>query len=125
MPGSPIASAPSTVGAWTRRLHAILTTALVLGVLAFLARLVAGVILAVPTGKADYGFTGLWPSRAGVSLDGALAPGVRALDVMVEATLHDPARAPLLAVLMGVGAFVVAEVIGRGLAMLDEFEGTI
>ncbi|RVX40933.1 DUF2975 family protein [Nonomuraea polychroma] len=215
MPGSPTATAPSAVGAWTRRLHALLTTALVLGVLASLTRLIADVILALPTAKADYGFTGLWPSHASVSLDGALAPGVRAVDVMIEATLYDPARAPLLAalhllawlpgalvmllplfwlvritsrgvagdralfsadtvqdlrrigailtlgslaacaldfaaktaaarmmtinaylvpgdvdwplvaVLMGVGAFVVAEVIGRGLAMLDEIEGTI
>lgn len=215
MPGSPTATAPSAVGAWTRRLHALLTTALVLGVLASLTRLIADVILALPTAKADYGFTGLWPSHASVSLDGALAPGVRAVDVMVEASLYDPARAPLLAalhlltwlpgglvmlfslfwlvritsrgvagdralfsadtvrdlrrigavltlgslaacaldfaakstaarmmtidayvvpgdvdwplvaVLMGVGAFVVAEVIGRGLAMLNEIEGTI
>ncbi|MFG1612408.1 hypothetical protein ACGFI3_06595 [Nonomuraea wenchangensis] len=182
MSDSPTATAPGAAGPWTRRLHLLLTTALVLGVLAFLARLIADVILALPTAKADYGFTGLWPSHARVSLDGALAPGVRAVDVVVEATLHDPARAPLLAslhlltwlpgalvmlfslfwlvrittrgvagdrtlfsadtvrdlrrvpgdvgsplvaVLMGVGAFVVAEVIGRGLAMLDELEGTI
>ncbi|MER6006737.1 DUF2975 domain-containing protein [Nonomuraea angiospora] len=215
MPASPTATAPSKIGAWTRRLHALLTTALVLGVLASLTRLIADVILAVPTAKADYGFTGLWPSHANVSFDGALAQGVRAVDVMVEASLYDPARAPLLAalhlltwlpnalvmlfplfwlvritsrgvagdralfsadtvrdlrrigailtlgslaacaldfaaktaaarmmtidaylvpgdvdwplvaVLMGVGAFVVAEVIGRGLAMLDEIEGTI
>ncbi|MEV6030489.1 DUF2975 domain-containing protein [Nonomuraea sp. NPDC052116] len=215
MPASSTATVPSAVGAWTRRLHALLTTVLVLGVLASLARLIADVILALPTVKADYGFTGLWPSHARASLDGALAPGVRAVDVMIEATLYDPARAPLLAalhlltwlpgalvmlfslfwlvritsrgvagdralfsadavrdlrrigavltlgslvacaldfaaksvaarmmtidayvvpgdvdwplvaVLMGVGAFVVAEVIGRGLAMLDEIEGTI
>ncbi|MER7367083.1 DUF2975 domain-containing protein [Nonomuraea wenchangensis] len=215
MPDSPTAAAPAAAGPWTRRLHLLPTTALVLGVLAFLARLIADVILALPTAKADYGFTGLWPSHARVSLDGALAPGVRAVDVVVEATLFDPARAPLLAalhlltwlpgalvmlfslfwlvrittrgvagdrtlfssdtvrdlrrigavltlgslaacaldfaaksvaarmttidayvvpgdvgsplvaVLMGVGAFVVAEVIGRGLAMLDELEGTI
>ncbi|MEV0146107.1 MULTISPECIES: hypothetical protein [unclassified Nonomuraea] len=35
----------------------------------------------------------------GGSLDGALSPGVRALDVMVTATLYDPGRAPLLAAL--------------------------
>ncbi|MEV0387753.1 hypothetical protein [Nonomuraea sp. NPDC050643] len=40
-----------------------------------------------------YGFTGLWPSRANVSFDGALAQGVHAVDVMVEASLYDPARA--------------------------------
>ncbi|MEO3875869.1 DUF2975 domain-containing protein [Nonomuraea sp. B12E4] len=32
---------------------------------------------------------------------------------------------PIPAVVMGVGAFVVAEVIGRGLAMFDELEGMI
>ncbi|GAA2310270.1 hypothetical protein GCM10010149_70790 [Nonomuraea roseoviolacea subsp. roseoviolacea] len=32
---------------------------------------------------------------------------------------------PVVAVLMGVGAFVAAEVIGRGPAMLDDLEGTV
>jgi hypothetical protein len=46
--------------------------------LASLTRLIADVILAVPTAKADYGFTRLWPSRANVSFNGALAPRVYA-----------------------------------------------
>ncbi|GAA3707685.1 hypothetical protein GCM10022224_086570 [Nonomuraea antimicrobica] len=215
MPSSPTTTAPPAAGVWTRRLHALLITTLVLSLLASLAGLIADVMSALSMAKADYGFTGLWPSRADVSLDGALAPGVRALHVTVEATLHDPARAPMLAalhlftwlpgalvlvfslfllvritsrgvagdralfstdtvrdlrkigtiltlgslaacaldfaaktvaarmmtvdayvvpgdvgwpfvsVLTGVGVFVVAEVIGRGLAMLDEIEGTI
>ncbi|MEV0195628.1 DUF2975 domain-containing protein [Nonomuraea sp. NPDC050691] len=207
---------PSAAGAWTRRLHAILTTALVLGALALLARLAGDVILAaVPAAKPDFGFTGLRPSHTGVSFDGALAPGTRAVGATVDVALYDPAHAPLLAalhlltwlpgmlaillslfwlvritgrgtagdraffstgtvrdlrrigavltlgspaalaldftaktvaarmltvdprlvpgdidvpvvtVLMGVGAFVAAEVIGRGLAMLDDLEGTI
>ncbi|MEU8106890.1 DUF2975 domain-containing protein [Nonomuraea muscovyensis] len=35
------------------------------------------------------------------------------------------AASPVAGMLMGMGAFVVAEVIGRGLVMLDELEGTI
>ncbi|MBN6054280.1 DUF2975 domain-containing protein, partial [Nonomuraea sp. RK-328] len=167
---------PATAGAWTRRLHAILTTALVLGALALLARLAGEVIhvalydpahapllaalhlltwlpgmlaillslfwLVRITGRGTAGDRAFFSTgtvrdlrRIGAVLTlgslAALALDFTAKTVAARMLTVDPRLVPgdidvpVVTVLMGVGAFVAAEVIGRGLAMLDDLEGTI
>ncbi|MFI7439946.1 hypothetical protein [Nonomuraea indica] len=57
-----------------------------------------------------------------MSLTLAVAAWMTVVDARVA--LGD-AVSPVAGPLMGVGAFVVAEVIGRGPVMLDELEGTV
>ncbi|MCG5219433.1 DUF2975 domain-containing protein [Streptosporangium soli] len=91
---------PPTKDRWFGRLHVLLQTGIVFGLLAVAAGVLASVLTALPGSHyKDYGVQGLWPAKAEVTLDGALTPGTEVVETSIRMSLHNADHAPVVALL--------------------------